>query len=123
MNQGTNYVRNTLLKNLEQDEVAEPVKDPGKQIAKKFPVKKLGIEFPLLIGKPIPVDYALPPPADGGDDDDMGIIGVAGEGGPAKKAVNQRRLNFTVEFCWRPPQTTGQPKTSAPADAGQQAAN
>ena len=43
--------------------------------------------------------------------------------GAAKKAVNQRRLNFTVEFCWRPPQTTDKSKTSAPADAGQQAAN
>src|SRR6185437_2098685 len=33
-NLGANYVRNTLLKNLALDEIAIPVKDPGKEIPK-----------------------------------------------------------------------------------------
>ncbi len=124
-NQGTNYVRNTLLANLKLDEVPVPVKDPGKQLPTKFPVKKLGIEYPLLVGKPIPVDYNLPPPAEGGEEDEgiPGMIPGGGGGGGGKKAINQRRLNFTVEFCWRPPQTTEKPPTSAPTEPGQQASN
>jgi hypothetical protein len=124
-NQGTNYVRNTLLKNLEMDEVPVPVRDPGKEVPVKFPVKKLGIEFPLLIGKPIPTEYALPPPSDGSEDDMEPIPGLGGGvgGGDAKKTISQRRLDFVLEFCWRPHQTTEKPKTDAPADAGQQASN
>jgi type IV pilus assembly protein PilM len=122
-NQGTNYVRNTLLKNLKLDDVSVPAKDPGKELPTKFPVKKLGIEYPLLIGRPIPVDYTLPPPADGGDEDDLpGIIGVE-PAVAAKKAVNQRRLNFTVEFCWRPHQTTEKPKTDIADNGSPPAAN
>ena len=92
-------------------------------LAKSATFEKL---FPLLIGKPIPIDYPLPSPAEGNEDDAMDGIGGIGDEGGAKKNVNQRRLNFTVEFCWRPHQTTEKPKTdspAAPAEAGQQAAN
>lgn len=105
-NQGTTFVRNTLLKNLEQEELPIPPAERADNGPKTFPIKKQGIEFPVMIGKPLPEDFNLPIDDDGeaGPQGAAGVIQPGIMGQQARKTKVQRRLNFSIEFCWRPPQ-------------------
>ncbi|MBS0211416.1 MAG: pilus assembly protein PilM [Planctomycetes bacterium] len=98
-NQGANFLRRTLMKNLEQDTVPIPDSERKEGDPPRFPVKKLGITYPLLMGDAaIDWNYKLTiPQGDGGDHG-------AGGGGqaPPPKIVEQPRYDFKVQFCWQP---------------------
>ncbi|HEY5312774.1 MAG TPA: type IV pilus assembly protein PilM [Pirellulales bacterium] len=119
-NEGVTFVRNTLLKNLAQDEMPLPASQRVDGGPRSFPVKKLGIEFPMMIGRPLPEQYHLAlSEEEQGDNQGMGI-------GDQQQSKYQTltRLNFTVEFCWRPhsDQTQAVKGAGSTAPEGQPAA-
>ncbi|MFV2067444.1 MAG: pilus assembly protein PilM [Pirellulales bacterium] len=112
-NQGANFVRNTLIKNLIDGKVMLPVEENGE--LKEVPIKDLGIAFPVLvettrISEPMPlVDPnradALRRAAAG--EDREGSVARRKEkpeeeedAAPAMQMV--KRFNFIVQFCWQP---------------------
>jgi type IV pilus assembly protein PilM len=120
-NEGVTFVRNTFLKNLMADTVPLPVAMRDDKGATTWPVKKLGIEYPSLLGAPLPEPFTLNL---GEEEIDPNAMPMDGAGQAAGNAVVLPRLNFEVEFCWRP--TDGQkpePKTESTPPAGQQVTN
>jgi hypothetical protein len=118
-NQGVQYLRRTLLANLKKDEIALPSVD-GKP-ARSFPVKKLGIAWPVLVGAPS-IDWNFQVAVEDEEADPnaqpMGG-GMPAAGGPVKMHT-QPRYDFKLQFCWQP-FPPAQPKPAVPLDnmAGQ----
>ncbi|MHB1033910.1 MAG: type IV pilus assembly protein PilM [Pirellulales bacterium] len=114
-NQGAQFVRNTLLKNLEQDEIK--IARPG-GVTETIPVKKLGILHPLMIDpKGVDWDYVEDSEADQAAAVPTGRpaavpagVAVPAGGAPAAPAAatvkpggKQRvRYDFEIQFCWQP---------------------
>jgi hypothetical protein len=101
-NEGAEYVRKTLLKNLAEMKVKLP--DENGQ-SHEVSMAELGIRFPVLVDpKRIELrsleEKEGPPP-----------IHVTGT-----STGRVRRFDFTVQFCWQPP------TTAKPGDEGQMAA-
>jgi type IV pilus assembly protein PilM len=101
-NEGAEYVRKTLLKNLAEMKVKLP--DENGQ-SREVSMAELGIRFPVLVDpKRIELrsleEKEGPPP-----------IHVTGS-----STGRVRRFDFTVQFCWQPP------TTAKPGDEGQMAA-
>jgi type IV pilus assembly protein PilM len=126
-NEGVTFVRNTLLKNLAQDELPLPLAQREAGGPKAFPVKKLGIEFPMMIGRPLPEQYQLALSEEEQSDNN----GMPLADSQSQKTQTLTRLNFTVEFCWRPvneqkpavgPGQQGTPSGEPAAAVGEQAA-
>jgi len=120
---GAQYVRDTLIRNLEEKEFFLPAtkEDGGADGAAKdrkpelVSMKDLGIGYPTLTyqGKPTPCAIADPnvdkenaaeSPAPG-TNHGIGVGGPAiGPGAASKETpmLQVRRCDFVVEFCWRP---------------------
>jgi type IV pilus assembly protein PilM len=99
-NEGVTFVRNTLLKNLAQDEMPLPTSQRVDGGPKFFPVKKLGIEYPMMLGRPLPEQYQLALSEEEQGDNNGAMFG---EQQQQSKFQTLTRLDFTIEFCWRPP--------------------
>jgi type IV pilus assembly protein PilM len=120
-NQGIQYVRNTLLADLKKDEVDLPLTEREKGAPGKFPVKKMGIDYPEMIGAPLLKDYALVV-----EDEEAEApavpqpMGPGGQQGAPKTTKILKRLDFEVEFCWQPQQTKSDTIVAAKSDVAAQ---
>ncbi|HWA99916.1 MAG TPA: type IV pilus assembly protein PilM [Pirellulales bacterium] len=96
-NQGVQFLRRTLMANLEKDEIAVPQALRKDGEPSTFPVKKLGIEYPVLVGAPnIDWDFKIDEP---NEDADPMAVGKPGAGMVKKDAP---RYDFKLQFCWQP---------------------
>jgi len=125
-NQGVVYLQKALLKNLRQDEIEIPLEQRRQGGPAAFPVKKLGIGYPVVLDAGnIDYGYKLTVEdfdADKKEDDKkekgarrgpmgrqpgMGMDGMGGQGGAAgavpTKPIEAPRFNFIVQFCWQAP--------------------
>jgi type IV pilus assembly protein PilM len=103
-NQGVQFLRRTLLANLKMDEIPLPKTEQNGTGTATFPVKKLGIAFPVLVGTPnIDWDYKLQVE----EEEDNPMPGR----GPMLKLQPQPRYDFVLQFCWQP---FGPPTEAAP---------
>ena len=87
-NWGAQYVRNTLVKQLEEGEVELPIGPPAEGTEKaptaKFKVQELGIRYPILaVDRPIEWRFKVKNPADETGDDRSGF----GGGGEGRRSV------------------------------------
>jgi type IV pilus assembly protein PilM len=103
-NQGAQYVRNTLLKALAQNEVKLPAVDGnGGEVVS---MADLGISCPVIVNIGNIDDWPISDPnaesasAAGAGPGMMG--GPGGDGAAAPKMIPLRRYEFVVQFCWRP---------------------
>ena len=92
---GIAYVTKTLIKNLEKIEIDLPA-----GAGTYFPVGKIGIGYPVVIGRALPrMDFQRP--AREGE-----IVGgkvvVADPAGKIAEKVLQPRQDFEFQFCWQP---------------------
>ena len=139
-NQGAEYVRNTLIQNLQSGKVILPT--PDGQGVEPVSMKELGIGYPVLVDpRKIRVvqavdPYAEPDPAAAGAPGaampggamgmGMGMAGMPGEmggmGANRGKTITLRRFDFVVQFCWQPtPPTARHEKLEEPAGEEQPA--
>jgi hypothetical protein len=130
-NQGAVYLQRALLKNLRQDEVAIPVELRRQGGPAAFPVKKLGIGYPVVLDagniddryeltvedfddpdaeKKAAVDKKEKGPGRGaagpmGRQPPMGAMAGAGgaPGAVRTKRIPAPRFDFIVQFCWQAP--------------------
>ena len=126
-NQGAQYVRNTLVRNLQEREIYLPTgnkkdNEEGKQKMELVTMKELGISYPVLINpggiyevQEIDRDadtdevaaIGARPAGRGGMEMEGGIVGpgvgAARMGGTQNaKMIKLRRFDFKVQFCWHP---------------------
>jgi type IV pilus assembly protein PilM len=95
-NQGADYVRNTLIANLEQPEV------------NGVDVGRLGIRYPVLVYTPkIDFNYQLEVPESEftGEGANAALAALQGAGGAGPNADGKRRVkvarfDFVLQFCW-----------------------
>lgn len=127
-NQGAVFLQKTLMKNLRLDEIEIPFGErrPGGPAA--YPVKKLGIGYPVLLDTGN-IDYgftlmvedldgeeAKKPAADGkgaaGAQISEGVMApganpmggaAAGPGNVPMKKIEAPRFDFIIQFCWQAP--------------------
>ena len=93
-NEGAQYVRNTLLRNLMDKPIMIPDKD-GKLV--QFSPKELGISYPVLTSASKVTEEEIPLP------------GTSLGGGPghhddangAPQTITARRCDFTIQFVWK----------------------
>ena len=102
-NQRANYVRNELIRRLEQGKVELPT-GPGKPTM-WFTTKELGIHYPVIISDRRDPNYTVEVPGSGkpgsvrpGAGQKLGAAGQPAAG-PKKYSGNAHR--FTVEFAWQ----------------------
>ncbi|MFM9058979.1 MAG: type IV pilus assembly protein PilM [Planctomycetaceae bacterium] len=101
--QDEQFLRDTLIRNLDGAGVAVPVSTvpPGADAAAPptVPIKSLGIDFPVIVSSPpVKKDRVQPPTAGGAPR-------AGGSGVPpadAADATELKRYDFVVQFCWRP---------------------
>jgi hypothetical protein len=113
LNQGIVFLRNTILKNLRQQEIALPPKEQFPGGPTMYPVGKLGIGTPVLIGREtIKFDNKLEIDDPEADDQEEAAGGDHGKrkGGkaeadahPGKKFVDAPVFEFVIQFCWKVP--------------------
>ena len=134
-NQGEAFLSKALLQNLRKEFVEIPLEErqPGGPI--KFPVKALGISYPVLVNFK-PIDYSFRLVVEDLDAEDgqarggqvapmpgMGpemMGGVGGAGGPtATKTLSAPRFDFIVQFCWQAPSAEQLEKISAEIPSGE----
>lgn len=117
-NQGAQYVRDTLIKNLEETKLRLPA-GPGKSELAEFTLKELGITHPVLIangGKPkvvsIPNPNYAPPEANAGgnfgDDNGGAVVRKADPNNP--ETFEFERFYFIVQLAWEEGKTTADGK-------------
>ncbi|HEX4130453.1 MAG TPA: pilus assembly protein PilM [Pirellulales bacterium] len=95
-NQGVQWLRRTLLANLEQDEIGVPPSLRKEGESAIFPVKKLGIGNPVFVGSPnIEWENKVAVPD---EDVDPSAPGAAN----AVKLETLPRYDFKLQFCWQP---------------------
>lgn len=106
-NFGAQYVRNTLIKNLQQGKVLLPTPDGKTELVS---MKDLGVSFPILVDPP-QVEEAT-------------AVNPYAEGSNAHASMPVRVFRFDVQFAWQPtsPSARQQKKIQA-AQAAQAAAN
>ncbi|MGL4514437.1 MAG: type IV pilus assembly protein PilM [Lacipirellulaceae bacterium] len=122
-NEGTEFVRSTLIKNLTEGSIKLPDGPSGEVV--DVPFSELGIGFPVVVTTSPIIDVTYDPEA--GTDDEagaggaaprmpagagMGIGGMRGEGGgigpdggedlPEPERWKLRRYDFVVQFTWTP---------------------
>jgi hypothetical protein len=132
-NQGVVYLQKALLKNLRQEEVEIPLEQRRQGGPAAFPVKKLGIGYPVVLdagnidyGYELTVeDFENHDAADKKEGDKkektarrgpmgpmggqpgMGMDALGGPGGAPgavpTKKIKAPRFNFIVQFCWQAP--------------------
>lgn len=130
---GAAFLAETLIKNLQEDEVALPADETWAGGPQSFPLRKLGLGFPILVtDKPVDWKYMLPVEADEdeaapdeADENDAdgkaagkkkaakgrrqpalaGPLGMLGmdAGQAATKMIPAPRYDFIVQFCWQLP--------------------
>jgi len=98
-NEGPQYVRKTLLKNLEQMSILLP--GPDGKTPTSVKLKDLGIGYPVLVRGSRPDEESIPLPGAGQDHGPGG--GPGGDGGKAgdAKAVAVPRCDFILQFIWK----------------------
>lgn len=111
-NVGPQYVRETLLKNLETGTVELPVGPKGEM--KAVAIKDLGVDYPVLLTTPRIVEVEIPD-SNADLDENNGVAQ-----GP--KMLKLMRFDFVLQFAWRetPPSVRiqkAQAKAKAAADA------
>ncbi|HUY90037.1 MAG TPA: type IV pilus assembly protein PilM [Pirellulales bacterium] len=143
-NQGAVYLQRAFLKNLRKDEIEIPFEErrPGGPAA--FPVKKLGIGYPVLLDAGnINYNYKLMVEDFEGDDPkaaadakgkaagDARAPGNAGPmpqganpmaGGPGEiqmKPIEAPRFDFIIQFCWQAPSPDQLEQIAAQIPSGQ----
>jgi type IV pilus assembly protein PilM len=89
-NQGAAYLNKTLIKNLREKTIKLPSED-GKG-TEEVSMKYLGISYPTIVSKLPLEDETI---------DDPNVDAAEGESAPAK-AINLKRFDFVVQFCWQP---------------------
>jgi len=94
-NQGAEFVRNTLIKNLHTARVKLPDSD---REAETWTMQELGIRFPVLIDPRKIYDYVLVDPSVV----EATARGVPGRASPTATGQKVRRFDFVVHFCWQP---------------------
>ncbi|GAF83145.1 unnamed protein product, partial [marine sediment metagenome] len=116
MNQGAQYVRNTLLENLRTGKVKLPTGDGGDM--KEVTMQEFGISFPVLVD-PVKVEEVevSNPNADtgvattgktggmlgpGGFSNKHGALSDAKKDGSVPDVIELDRFPFVVHFCWQP---------------------
>ncbi|MEX0792242.1 MAG: type IV pilus assembly protein PilM [Pirellulaceae bacterium] len=114
-NFGAQYVRNTLIDNLDRGFV-ELINSEGE--TELVSMKELGISHPFIAVDQVPRDTTIPNPdyepplegilGEGGPAGGMGGIGRGGERGrllidpdAPQPTLKVREYRFTVQFCWR----------------------
>jgi hypothetical protein len=125
-NQGVVYLQRALLKNLRQDEVAIPLEQRRQGGPAAFPVKQLGIGYPVVLDAgniddryKLTVEDFDDPDADkkAGDKKEKGVrrgamapmgvqqpMGAGGAPGAVRtKTIEAPRFDFIVQFCWQAP--------------------
>ena len=120
-NQGAQYVRDTIIKNLESMVIQLP-EGPGATQTRRFTLKELGITYPVLVansGPPKVVQVQNPnysPPASGDFGGFRGpggeAVGGIGADGPKIDPANPQffefeRFYFIVQFAWEEGKTVG----------------
>ncbi len=138
-NQGAVFLAKTLLKNLRQNEIEIPLEERQQGGPTKFPIKNLGIGYPVLVHQKA-IDYGFKlevedldgdegkengkgnagrgnmPMQPGGMPGDM-IGGAAGSQTPMK-IISAPRFDFIVQFCWQAPSAEQLEKISAEIPSG-----
>jgi type IV pilus assembly protein PilM len=101
-NEGPEYVRRTLVKNLENGSVSIP--SPDGKTTMQVPLKELGIGYAVLVKASKPVDDEISLPGS----NEQGAPGAPGSRArdpdhpnAESKTVIVPRCNFIVEFCWK----------------------
>jgi len=89
-NQGTVYVRDTLIKQLRDGKVTLPDKD-GKPV--EWEMKELGIGFPVLIRYTQLINESIPDP---------NAIVDKSKGAAEVPKIDLQRMDFTLQFAWQP---------------------
>lgn len=89
-NEGPNYLRNSILKNLASQKITLPDKQ-GKP--REFTMKQLGISHPVLI-EPLRIEERPLTEMEGAAPIHIDV---------SQLPPNVRRFDFTIQFCWREP--------------------
>ena len=140
-NQGAVYLQRTLLKNLRKDQVEIPLGERVEGGPAVFPVKKLGIGYPVLLDTGNindnytlmveDVDAPAPKAADGKEDakGEEGAEGkkaaataaktATGAGEVVWKKISAPRFDFIIQFCWQAPSADKLEQISAQIPSGQ----
>jgi len=95
---GAQYVRDTLVKNLETGKVRLPAGQG--QPPQELTFRELGVYFPSLVAPGNIEDVELKIPATL-QDAEASKSSAAGKPGDAK-AMKVRKFDFLVQFCWKP---------------------
>ena len=100
------YVRSTLLKDLQTKLVTIPQVVNGKVVNVTLPLKELGVDYPLAIGEGTTMTVVHPDDIPNENDAGAKGVGVAGIGvAPVLGAPVQerkiKRYDFTVQFAWK----------------------
>ncbi len=117
-NEGSNYVRKTLLKNLEDSIVEIPSTDGKSKI--KVPIKQLGVSYALLLKPTKPYEEEIPIPGIRDEEAPKVKPNVGRDGGPGAKERDQAkisvlRFDFTLQFAWKEsPYSSRQEKPKGP---------
>jgi hypothetical protein len=150
LNRGAVYVKNTLIRNLENAHVDLPVFDEqGRETIKRFSMKELGIDFAVIVvgsklesviigeetSQPTSGSATVPPATDAAKSaaaNGAGVQAVTTQALGVPKPIIVDKFSFIVQFCWKETPASarlekakgeGQPKpTSEVASASQPAA-
>ncbi len=87
-NEGAQFVRNTLLKNLEEKVIELPIPGGGTE---RISVKDLGISYPTLTSTRGPQAVTIEEP---------GSTAADAQSGEVVKTTQIDQLDFTIQFCW-----------------------
>jgi len=112
-NEGSQYVRDTLLRRLESGKVMLPprIGEPAQEVS----MKDLGIGYPILVTKePIERTFKVRNPEFIGQSSDSGTGGFGHAASDATPAAPQNvpeffvvpRYSFVVQFVWQPTRMT-----------------
>jgi type IV pilus assembly protein PilM len=96
-NSGAQYVRNTLIENLQNAKVMLPTgeKDPnGKDVMDDVSMQELGITYPILVNPKKLEDEEIENPNAGADS--------GGRRADGSGKIKLQRFDFNVQFCWQP---------------------
>jgi hypothetical protein len=108
-NQGAEYLRRTLIRNLREKTVQLPTGD-GKGGTEEVSLKDLGISYPTIVRKtPLTKDPITDPNSEESMGGGVGMAGALGrvrppmeEGASTARSIEPQRFEFTVQFCWQP---------------------
>jgi type IV pilus assembly protein PilM len=100
-NLGIQFLRKTILQNLKEDEITLPAVEGAAGAPKLFPIKKLGIAYPIIIETgPVNWENQIPVPEEELLDNPMPMPVAPGQ--QNVKMKTQPRYDFKIQFCWQP---------------------